>query len=58
MRFLLRAGKSPFDVPELPVPKLHGPNNSGNLVFAHSVYKSLYKPGNEVDLDGYRLDFA
>ena len=35
-----------------------GHGNSGNLLFAQSVYKSLYTPRNQIDVDGYDLDFA
>jgi len=35
-----------------------GHGNSGNILFAQSVYKSLYTPRNQIDVDGYDPDFA
>jgi len=35
-----------------------GHGNSGNILFAQSVYKSLYTPRNQIDIDGYDPDFA
>ncbi len=58
MRILLRAGNTPFEIADASLSQTTGRGNSGNLLFAHSVYKSLYTPGNQIDVDGYRPDFA
>ena len=54
--FLLRAGKSPFD--HIPPAKVYWDDliarNSGNLLFAHSAYKTLSAPGAEIDVTRYR----
>ena len=55
-KFLLRAGKSPFD--HIPPAKVYWDDliarNSGNLLFAHSAYKTLSAPGAEIDVTRYR----
>lgn len=56
MRFLLRAGYSPFEVSEAKPPNRAGFGNSGNFLFAQSVYKSLYRPEAQIDLDRYNPD--
>lgn len=35
-----------------------GHGNSGNILFAHSVYKSLFRPDNRLDVNRYNPDFA
>jgi len=55
MRILLRAGNSPFHAP----PPREGPGfgNSGNVLFAHSVFKALYTQHNVIEVDEYDPDF-
>lgn len=58
MRLLLRAGSSPFEASRAAPAGRKGHGNSGNILFAHSVYKSLHTPRNRIDVDGYDPDFA
>lgn len=66
-KLLLRASRSPFQnlcpgpVPRKDLRRIYdaqdqpGTMNTGNLVFAHSVYKALSAPGTDIDIDEYRL---
>jgi hypothetical protein len=58
MRLLIRAGNSPFQPAEAKPPNRPGFGNSGNTLFAHSVYKAFFKPENQIDITDYRADFA
>lgn len=58
-KIILRSGKTPFEVfgpSSVKKPNLIA-NNSGNILFAHSVYKALSVPGVEVDVNRYRTSF-
>lgn len=59
-KILMRAGKSPFEVidPIATIDRNLIANNSGNLLFAQSVYKSLSVPGTEIDVTRYKVDSA
>lgn len=54
-KILLRAGKVPFEYVDQ-ITTLENnliANNSGNMFFAQSVYKSLYAPDVHIDVNGY-----
>ncbi|MBD9373987.1 polysaccharide pyruvyl transferase family protein [Rhizobium sp. ARZ01] len=55
-RILMRGGKSPFEVidPVVTIDDNLIANNSGNLLFAQSVFKSLSVPNVEIDVAGYK----
>lgn len=69
-RILVRASKAPFDVlHQGPIPawamrrvfeahRFEGTKNYGNLVFAHSAFKALSAPTNELDIDRYQLSLS
>ena len=52
----MRAGKSPFEY--VPPARVYSDDliarNSGNLLFAHSAFKTLSAPGAEIDVTRYR----
>jgi hypothetical protein len=58
MQLLLRAGNSPLDVSGTRLLSEWGDGNSGNVIFAHAVYKHLFKKENKIDVNGYNPDFA
>jgi hypothetical protein len=57
-RILLRAGKRPDDTTSQSTVLNNNliANNSGNLLFADSVYKSLKRPQTKIDVNGYKTD--
>ncbi|MGA1831519.1 polysaccharide pyruvyl transferase family protein [Rhizobium wenxiniae] len=59
-KILMRAGKSPFEVidPLVTLDQNLIANNSGNLLFAQSVFKSLSKANTEIDVTRYKADPA
>lgn len=69
-KLLVRASKTPFDVlSDGPIPpwghrrvweahRHDGTKNYGNLVFAHSAYKVLSSPKNDLDVDNYQLSLS
>lgn len=57
-KILMRAGKSPFEpisAIETIQRNLIG-NNSGNLLFAQSVFKCLSRPDHHIDVNYYKVD--
>lgn len=59
-KILMRAGKSPFEVID-PLATLDQnliANNSGNLLFAQSVFKSLSTSDTQIDVTRYKADPA
>jgi len=57
-RILMRGGKSPFEIID-PVTTIDDNligNNSGNLLFSQSVFKSLSVPGTEIDVTRFITD--
>jgi hypothetical protein len=69
-RLLIRASKSPFEnffdgpapreayAPLVNVLDRPGTMNTGNLVFAHSVYKVLDTPDADIEIDNYQLSLS
>ena len=58
MKILLRSGKQPFSVvsPERTLEANVLGTNSGNLIFAHAVHKSMYTEGTEIVSNHYKVD--
>lgn len=56
-RILMRGGKSPFEIidPVVAIDDNLIANNSGNLLFAHSVFKSLSVPHATIDVTRYKV---
>lgn len=58
-KIIMRSGKSPFEV--FDPSKVRKPNlianNSGNILFANSVYKALSAHGVEIDVNRYKTSF-
>ena len=56
----MRSGMTPFD--DFPPSKVIGHSliggNSGNLVYAYSIYRALMTEGTEIDSTYYRIDYT
>jgi len=58
MRILLRASSAAYRAACTPGLTGFGHGNSGNILFAQSVFKSLCNSTNVIDVDEYKPDFA
>lgn len=59
-RILIRSGMTPFDnfSPSKVIERNSIGRNSGNLVYAYSIFRTLMTEGTEIDSTYYRIDYT